>query len=198
MQIRGTEFNALATDGDVRLGGYDWDQRLVDLVAETFHPPARRRSARRPGVGGQAVAGVRRRQADPLGPAEGRRGLRLSRRRHARSRSPGSSSRRPRRTCWTARGSPRVQTLQGGGPGLEGPRPRAAGGRLDPHADGPRHAPPAFRQGARRFGGGRRGGGPRRGPARLADPRPASGPAADASRSGTSTRTAWAWWASIR
>ena len=36
MQIRGTEFNALATDGDVRLGGYDWDQRLVDLVAESF------------------------------------------------------------------------------------------------------------------------------------------------------------------
>ena len=36
MQIRGTEFNALATDGDVRLGGYDWDLRLVDLVAERF------------------------------------------------------------------------------------------------------------------------------------------------------------------
>ncbi len=36
MEIRGTEFTALATDGDVRLGGYDWDQRLVDLVAEEF------------------------------------------------------------------------------------------------------------------------------------------------------------------
>ena len=36
MEIRGTEFVALATDGDVRLGGYDWDQRLVDLVAESF------------------------------------------------------------------------------------------------------------------------------------------------------------------
>jgi molecular chaperone DnaK len=36
MQIRGNEFNALATDGDVRLGGYDWDQRLVDLAAERF------------------------------------------------------------------------------------------------------------------------------------------------------------------
>ena len=36
MQIRGTEFNALATDGDVRLGGYDWDQRLVNLAAEQF------------------------------------------------------------------------------------------------------------------------------------------------------------------
>jgi molecular chaperone DnaK len=36
MQIRGTEFVALATDGDVRLGGYDWDQRLVDLAAENY------------------------------------------------------------------------------------------------------------------------------------------------------------------
>lgn len=36
MEIRGNEFIALATDGDVRLGGFDWDQRLVDLVAEGF------------------------------------------------------------------------------------------------------------------------------------------------------------------
>ena len=36
MEIRGNQFVALATDGDVRLGGYDWDQRLVDLVAESF------------------------------------------------------------------------------------------------------------------------------------------------------------------
>ena len=36
MEIRGCRFIALATDGDVRLGGYDWDQRLVDLVAERF------------------------------------------------------------------------------------------------------------------------------------------------------------------
>jgi molecular chaperone DnaK len=36
MEIRGSEFLALATDGDVRLGGFDWDQRLADLVAEKF------------------------------------------------------------------------------------------------------------------------------------------------------------------
>jgi molecular chaperone DnaK len=36
MQIQGTQFSALSTDGDVRLGGYDWDQRLVDLVAKEF------------------------------------------------------------------------------------------------------------------------------------------------------------------
>jgi molecular chaperone DnaK len=36
MEIRGNRFTALATDGDVQLGGYDWDQRLVDMVAEAF------------------------------------------------------------------------------------------------------------------------------------------------------------------
>ncbi|MDX1946834.1 MAG: Hsp70 family protein [Pirellulaceae bacterium] len=36
MEIGGRDFNALATDGDVMLGGKDWDQRLVDFVAEEF------------------------------------------------------------------------------------------------------------------------------------------------------------------
>src|SRR3954454_1190904 len=36
MEIGGKDFNALATDGDVMLGGKDWDQRLVDFVAEEF------------------------------------------------------------------------------------------------------------------------------------------------------------------
>ena len=36
MEIQGRDFVALATDGDVRLGGHDWDQRLVDWVAEEF------------------------------------------------------------------------------------------------------------------------------------------------------------------
>jgi molecular chaperone DnaK len=36
MEIRGNQFTALATDGDVQLGGQDFDQRLMDLVAEEF------------------------------------------------------------------------------------------------------------------------------------------------------------------
>lgn len=36
MEIEGNRFVTLATDGDVQLGGRDWDQRLVDLVAEEF------------------------------------------------------------------------------------------------------------------------------------------------------------------
>jgi molecular chaperone DnaK len=36
MEIRNRDYITLATDGDVQLGGYDWDQRLVDLVSERF------------------------------------------------------------------------------------------------------------------------------------------------------------------
>src|SRR5439155_13828745 len=36
MEVGGKDFNALATDGDVMLGGKDWDQRIVDFVAEEF------------------------------------------------------------------------------------------------------------------------------------------------------------------
>jgi molecular chaperone DnaK len=36
MKIVGRDFIALSTDGDVQLGGKDWDQRLVDFVAEDF------------------------------------------------------------------------------------------------------------------------------------------------------------------
>jgi molecular chaperone DnaK len=36
MEIKQRDFVALATDGDVHLGGHDWDQRLVDYVAEEF------------------------------------------------------------------------------------------------------------------------------------------------------------------
>lgn len=36
MEISENEFVALATDGDVHLGGHDWDHRVVDFVAEEF------------------------------------------------------------------------------------------------------------------------------------------------------------------
>lgn len=36
MLIEGTNFTSLATDGDVQLGGHDWDQRLVNFVADRF------------------------------------------------------------------------------------------------------------------------------------------------------------------
>lgn len=36
MEIQGSNFIALSTDGDSYLGGQDWDQRLVDFVAKEF------------------------------------------------------------------------------------------------------------------------------------------------------------------
>ncbi len=36
MEIQGTDFRAIATDGDVELGGRDWDNRLVNRVADQF------------------------------------------------------------------------------------------------------------------------------------------------------------------
>lgn len=36
MEIAGTSYRALATDGDVHLGGIDWDQRIVDVAIESF------------------------------------------------------------------------------------------------------------------------------------------------------------------
>jgi len=36
MEIGGGHFKTLATDGDVELGGHDWDARLVDHVCEQF------------------------------------------------------------------------------------------------------------------------------------------------------------------
>jgi molecular chaperone DnaK len=41
MQIRDRQFNTLVTDGDVRLGGRDWDRRIVDHAAARYmaeHP----------------------------------------------------------------------------------------------------------------------------------------------------------------
>lgn len=36
MEIDGKSYRAVATDGDVYLGGVDWDHRIVDLAAEAF------------------------------------------------------------------------------------------------------------------------------------------------------------------
>jgi molecular chaperone DnaK len=36
MEIEGTDFRAIATDGDVYLGGIDWDRRLADYISQKF------------------------------------------------------------------------------------------------------------------------------------------------------------------
>lgn len=41
VEIQGTDFRVLATDGDVRLGGKDWDDRLARFVATKFQDQTR-------------------------------------------------------------------------------------------------------------------------------------------------------------
>lgn len=41
LELNGTEFRALATDGDVQLGGRDFDERLVSYLAEQFQATRR-------------------------------------------------------------------------------------------------------------------------------------------------------------
>ena len=48
VEIQGNAFKALATDGDVALGGKDWDEQLVDLAAEQFIAAAPRGPATEP------------------------------------------------------------------------------------------------------------------------------------------------------
>ena len=36
MEVSKAKFKTLATDGDMQLGGHDWDQRLIDHVSENF------------------------------------------------------------------------------------------------------------------------------------------------------------------
>jgi molecular chaperone DnaK len=37
VRMSADKFETLATDGDVQLGGYDWDTRIVDFLADEFH-----------------------------------------------------------------------------------------------------------------------------------------------------------------
>ena len=169
MEIRGSEFLALATDGDVALGGYDWDQRLLNLAADAFqreHGLDLRDNAAAAGKLWRECEDAKRTlSARPKAPVVAEY--------QGKTHPPGNLPRAVRRSD---AGPPGPHPLHlragpaGGGPGVVRSRPRAAGGRFHPHADGPRNVAEDQRQAARRLGGGRRSGGPRRGPACRLDP----------------------------
>lgn len=46
LEVKGRDFRVLATDGDVELGGRDWDQALVDHIADAFKNANRGRDPR--------------------------------------------------------------------------------------------------------------------------------------------------------
>ena len=88
-----THFQVLATDGDVHLGGIDWNDRLVDYVAERIQEPARPRSARFARHGADAAARCRPGQDHALAKAIARRSRAATRARRCRSRSRAINSR---------------------------------------------------------------------------------------------------------
>ena len=179
MQIRGTEFNALATDGDVRLGGYDWDLRLVDLVAEQFAAasttPTRGEDPVSAGKLWRECEDAKRtlsaRQKAAV--ACDHRGV-SARIEIAREQFEEATQDLLDRTRFTT-----VQALKAAGLDWKDlDRVLLVGGSTRmPMVRQMLRA--AQRQGAGRLGGGGRGGGPRRRAARLADARPAGGPAAE-------------------
>ena len=160
LEIAGTEFRALATDGDVQLGGRDFDERLVAYLAEQF----------------QAAHGVDPR-SDPqdaaqlwLDATEAKHSLTERAKTnvvcfHAGIRFRLEISRQQFEdlTRDLLERTETTSSLVVNQAGLDlGPdRPRAVGGRGYPHADGRRHAPPRDRQGARSVDLARRGRGPR-------------------------------------
>ena len=195
MEIRGTEFVALATDGDVQLGGYDWDQRLVDLVAEEFIRQHDLDPREDPSAAGKLWRECE--DAKRTLSARSKASVSCDYKGHAvrveitREQFEELTQDLLDRTRFTT-----AQTLQAAGLDWNDlDRVLLVGGstRMPMVAH---DAPRALRQGARRLGGGRRGGGPRRGPARRRSCSPSGRASRRCSRSGTSTRTAWAWWAS--
>ena len=106
MEIRGSEFLALATDGDVALGGYDWDQRLLNLAADAFqreHALDLRADAAAVGKLWRECEDAKRTlSARPKAP----RRCRISGQDPPRGNLPRSSSKKPRRTSWIAPASP--------------------------------------------------------------------------------------------
>ena len=197
MEIRGTQFNALATDGDVRLGGYDWDQRLLDLVAKKFAAEHRTNPKEDPVTAGKlwrecedAKRTLTARQKATV--ACEFRGI-ASRIEISRIQFEEATQDLLDRTRFTT-----SQALKAAGLEWNDIAPGADGGRFQPDAHGARRCSASF---------------PARSPrirwrptrplrtGRRCKPRwssPTNMAFRRLSRSPTSTRTAWAWWASIR
>ena len=136
MAIDGRDYRALATAGDVFLGGIDWDRRIVDLLAEEFKAKHRGLDPRdHPG-------GLQRLMAEA---EDAKRALSARERviivyRACRAGYPGRavarSLRGDDRGPAGADAVHRVAIAPRGGPRLGGPDPHPPGGRIDADADG--------------------------------------------------------------
>ena len=135
LEIDGARFHALATDGDVCLGGKDFDERMVNYLAEQVPRPPRRRPAQRPPGRRPTLAGRPGGQARPFGADQDHGDLFPRRDPHADRDHP----RAVRRGYARSRGAHGNHGLAGraaGRAGLAADRPRAAGRRIVADAHG--------------------------------------------------------------
>ena len=163
MEIRGNEFPGPGHRRRRAAGRPGLGPAAGRLRGRGIHPPPPARPARGSQHGRPPVARVRRRQAHAVGPHQGLDQLRLQ----GPGRAGGSHARKVRRDhAGPARPHPVHHPADAASrrPDLERHRQRAAGGRIDAHADGRPHAAGTVGQGAGRIGGGRRSGGPRGAP----------------------------------
>ncbi len=160
LRLAAGKVQTLATDGDVQLGGHDWDQRLVDYAAECFlkthqldprQDPATLNRLYLDAMEAKHTLSARSRAVDPNqlpGP------LRRNRR-HPRA---------VRRNVGQSAGTHflhHAATAGRGRPGMERRAAGPAGRRLDADADGPPHAAGPLRHSARSLRQSRRSGRPR-------------------------------------
>ena len=93
LDLRPGDLRTIATDGDVQLGGHDWDMRLVELLRGGIQEAASSRPAAKPGLAGRARRGRRGGEAHAHRPAEDDDHRPPWRAYRPSSRSPASSSR---------------------------------------------------------------------------------------------------------
>ena len=153
----------IATDGDVQLGGHDWDMRLVEFVADRFKRLHKRDPRENRAVMNRILAAA----------IDAKHALQRRSRTTIRAEWAGQAIEVPvtreqfeeltadllERTRYTTR-----QLLAAAKMEWKDVDAAAVGGRIDADADGRRHVAEAQRQGARPHGQSRRGGCPRRRP----------------------------------
>ncbi len=160
VRLQAKRFETLATDGEVRLGGKDWDDRIVDFLGKNF----------REQFGVDPTADPSRRDALNIAAEKTKIllsslpqvALEFSYQGHAlrTNVARGSVRRDDRRPAHAHARRYRSGRAQASRPDLGKDRLRAPGGRFHAHAHGQEHAHSAHRQAPQRRAGRRPGRGP--------------------------------------
>ena len=150
LRLTAGKVQTLATDGDVQLGGHDWDQRLVDYAAECFLKTHQLDPRQDPATLNRlyldAMEAKQRFPAEPGRRANQLPGPLCRNRRHPRT-VRGDVGQSAGTHCLHL-----AATAKLGRPGMGGPAAAPPGRRLDADADGRPHAAKPLRHPARSNG----------------------------------------------